>query len=130
MNAVGIIFAIISALGGLSGVGSFLMFRSNQKKLHSESKKLLSESNKIDIEGDVLMSDKAIVMYEKMAIRVDVAEKKADAAEEKASQCQASMYELIDHIYLLRRTMSEHKIEPPPFRFPASITGISNLGVT
>lgn len=117
MNTVGLIFAGIAGLGGVSGFTSFYLLRANNKKISSESRKL-------DIEGDAIMSEKALAMYEAMAVRTEAAEKKADAAEQKASQCIAGTYELIDHIYALRRLMAEHKIEPPPFRFPSNITGV------
>lgn len=117
MNAVGYIFTIIAGLGGFSGLASLLILKANTKKLSSEARKL-------DIEGDVLMSDKALEMYEAMSIRATAAEKKADEADKKASLCIAGTYELIDHIYVLRSLMAEHKIEPPPFRFPSSITGV------
>jgi len=128
MNTVGIVLAAISCLGGLSGIGSFLLWRSTQKKLDSEAEKLLSEGRKNDVEGDVVMTDKALAMYEAMVIRAQNAEKKADEADRKASLCLAGTYELIDHIYVLRRMMSDHRIEPPPFRFPASVTGIAGPG--
>jgi hypothetical protein len=73
------------------------------------------------------MSDKALEMYEAMSVRATAAETKAESAEKKASQCIAGTYELIEHIYVLRRLIADHNIEPPPFRFPASITGV---GVT
>jgi hypothetical protein len=127
MEAVVYVLAGISALGGLSGIGSFLLWRSTQKKVNSEAEKLLSEGRKNDVEGDVVMTDKALIMYEAMVIRAQNAEKKADDADKKASLCLAGTYELIDHIYLLRRKMSDHGIEPPPFRFPASITGSGGI---
>jgi hypothetical protein len=117
VNAVLYFFTGLSAVGGLSGVASFFLWRANSKKLNSEGRKL-------DIEGDVLMSDKALEMYEAMSKRATAAENKADAADQKASKCIEGTYELIDHIYTLRRLMAEHNIEPPPFRFPSSITGV------
>lgn len=120
MTAVAIVFTVLSGFGGLSGVASFFLWRANGKKL-------LSEGRKLDIEGDVLMSDKALEMYEAMSIRATAAELKAEKADKKASLCITGTYELIDHIYLLRRVMAEHKIEPPPFRFPASITGVEAI---
>jgi hypothetical protein len=117
VNAVLYLFTGLSAIGGASGVASFFLWKANSKKLNAEGKKL-------DIEGDALMSEKALEMYEAMSVRAKAAESKAEAADLKASRCIEGTYELIDHIYMLRRLMAEHKIEPPPFRFPSSITGV------
>lgn len=122
MASVTIVFALVSAIGGLAGLVSLLLYR-------AQNKKLLAETRKLDVEGDVLMSDKALEMYEAMSIRADKAEQKAQEADEKASRCIAGTYELIEHIYVLRRLIADHNIEPPPFRFPASITGITDVGV-
>lgn len=117
MNSVLVAFSIISGLGGLAGFSSFLLWRAQNRKLTAEGRKL-------DIEGDVLMSDKALEMYEAMSKRAQSAEIKADAADKKASECIRGTYELIEHIYVLRRLMADHNIEPPPFQFPSSITGV------
>lgn len=123
MNTIGYVFALLSGLGGLSGFVSLLFYR-------AQNKKLVSEGRKLDIEGDVLMSDRALEMYEAMSKRAEKAEEKADAADKKASQCILDLYELIEHIYSLRRLIAEHdEIKPPPFRFPASITGVPGTGV-
>lgn len=116
MNTVMLMFTALAALGGFAGFASFLQYK-------SQNKKLLAEGRKLDIDGDAVMTDKALEMYEAMSIRAKNAESKADAADVKASLCIQGTYELIEHIYVLRRLIAEHNIEPPPFRFPSSITG-------
>lgn len=116
MNTILVLFGALAGLGGFAGFASFLQYR-------SQNKKLLAEGRKLDIDGDAVMTDKALEMYEAMVVRTQNAEKKADDAERKASLCIQGQYELIEHIYLLRREMASHNIEPPPFRFPSSITG-------
>lgn len=120
MNTIVVVFGLIAGLGGFAGFASFLKYR-------SENKKILAEGRKLDIEGDAVMSDKALEMYEKMVIRAEAAEKKADDADRKASNCIQGQYELIEHIYVLRRVMATHNIEPPPFHFPSSITGVGAM---
>jgi hypothetical protein len=112
-----ILFSGLVSISGGGGVLAFFLLRQERQKLKSESKK-------IDVEGDVLMSDKALAMYEAMKIQANEAKAAAEVATLKASNCITGTYELIDHIYELRKLMREHQIEPPPFKFPASLTMI------
>jgi hypothetical protein len=123
-----IAFSGLVSISGGGGVVAFFLLRQQRAKLTSESEKLSSEGRKINVEGDVLMSDKALAMYEAMRVEAHEAKQAAEVATLKASNCIAGTYELIDHIYVLRNLMREHQIEPPPFRFPTSLTMIRGDG--